>query len=121
MTDGGVQKIDGVGRTATIPIDDTGLRNIATNIRKAVLPEIVKVRGTPHYMDKLSTPLANMLYMICDVECSVVQSDVFVPQSTVRTHYWVKLADGRVLDPGFDVFDPSRPVYLGPPTKYHVE
>ena len=122
MTDGDVQKLDGVGRTDTIPIDDAGLLNIATNVRKAVLPEIVRVRGVPHYMDKLSTPLANMLYMICDVECSMVQSDLTkVDQSPVGTHYWVKLSDGRVLDPGFDLFDPTTPVYLGPSTQYHVE
>jgi hypothetical protein len=40
---------------------------------------------------------------------------------TGYSHFWFRLADGRVLDPTLDQYDASvGPVYFGPPTKLHV-
>ena len=54
------------------------------------------------------------------VSCEVVESDL-----GEGNHIWIRLEDGRVLDPTIDQFNylfaESWPeVYLGPPTKYHV-
>jgi hypothetical protein len=55
------------------------------------------------------------------VACEMVETDL-----GWINHYWLRLADGRALDPTadqFNVLDGAKmpPVYLGVPTKYHRE
>jgi hypothetical protein len=66
-------------------------------------------------------PLAGLLETI-GVKAELVQSDL-----GWMNHFWLRLEDGRVLDPTADQFndvdeDAKMPaVYLGPPTKYHPQ
>lgn len=66
-------------------------------------------------------PLATLLNMD-GVACELVESDL-----GWANHFWLRLADGRALDPTADQFNyldsatpPFPPVYLGAPTKYHA-
>lgn len=68
----------------------------------------------------VSAPLAALL-QIHGVQCDLVESDL-----GWCNHVWIRLADGRALDPTADQFNyldrAKMPmVYLGPPTKYHTE
>jgi hypothetical protein len=63
-------------------------------------------------------PLVTLLNMY-GVKCEMVSGE-----DDERNHYWLKLADGRVLDPTADQFNGSQhrrlpPVYLGKPTAIH--
>lgn len=65
-------------------------------------------------------PLATLLCML-GVECQTVEADL-----GEMNHFWLRLQDGRALDPTLDQFnnlfnESWPPVYLGPPTKYHCE
>lgn len=59
-------------------------------------------------------PLATLL-CIHGVEVELIESDA--PEThQFRNHFWLHLADGRVLDPTADQFEFGLPpVYLGPP------
>lgn len=64
-------------------------------------------------------PLAGLLNM-SGVKCEAIESDL-----GEMNHVWLRLSDGRALDPTIDqfnyLFDENWPeVYLGPPTKYHA-
>lgn len=64
-------------------------------------------------------PLAGLL-AVYGVECEAVETDL-----GDLNHIWLKLKDGRALDPTLDQFnfifaEQFPKVYLGPPTKYHV-
>jgi hypothetical protein len=54
------------------------------------------------------------------VDCDAVESDL-----GEMNHIWIRLADGRSLDPTADQFcqlfgiNPMPPVYLGPPVAIH--
>lgn len=63
-------------------------------------------------------PLGSLLNMH-GVECEYVETDL-----GAMNHVWLKLSDGRALDPTLDQFnhlfsETFPPVYLGRPTKYH--
>lgn len=63
------------------------------------------------------SPLVTLLRMH-GVECELVESEIV--DGVHINHVWIKLSDGRVLDPTVEQFDGDMPpVYLGPPTKYH--
>lgn len=77
--------------------------------------------GGPSYMTcaRVCRPLETLL-VLSGVKCEAVESDL-----GEFNHVWLKLEDGRVLDPTIDrfnyLFAENWPrVYLGPPTKYHV-
>lgn len=70
----------------------------------------------------------SMCFMVCaplvtllnlhGVQCEMIESD-----NGLCHHFWIRLADGRALDPTADQFnalfnDSVPPVYLGPPGKY---
>lgn len=64
-------------------------------------------------------PLASLLN-ISGVKCEAVESDL-----GECNHVWIRLADGRALDPTGDQFnlvnsEKMPPVYLGPPLKIHA-
>ena len=63
-------------------------------------------------------PLATLLSMH-GVECNVAKTDLGWIE-----HFWLRLPDGRALDPTADQFNnsgygPFPPVYLGAPTTIH--
>lgn len=61
----------------------------------------------------VSWPLAGLLR--CNgVKCETVEGEV-----GDCNHIWIRLADGRVLDPTADQFGDYPPVYLGPPNELH--
>jgi hypothetical protein len=63
-------------------------------------------------------PLVAMLAII-GIKAEMIESDL-----GWMNHFWLRLADGRALDPTADQFNyldnaKMPAVYLGPPTKYH--
>lgn len=66
----------------------------------------------------ISAPLAGLLSFY-GVECDLVKSDHSdLEDSQWWEHHWIRLKDGRALDPTFDQFG-GDPVYLGEPTRFH--
>jgi hypothetical protein len=71
-------------------------------------------------------PLVTLLN-IYGVKCELIETNMIPIKRGGRcstNHVWLRLADGRALDPTADQFnelDGARmpPVYLGKPTKYH--
>lgn len=94
---------------------DAELIEFATEFREGILD------GSPSKMKcaMVCWPLAGMLAFY-GVECETVESDL-----GEMNHIWLRLKDGRALDPTLDQFnflfnENWPPVYLGPPTKYHA-
>lgn len=100
-------------------MSDEDLLTFAWEFRRGMLGE----KGSPEgccFM--VSAPLAGLLNA-SGVPCDVVSSDLGdLPNSDWYEHYWIRLADGRVLDPTFDQFCSEEPVpiYLGRPTEFHA-
>lgn len=93
---------------------DQDLVEFAYEFRKGVLGG----RPSKWMCAAVCWPLSTLLNMN-GVECESVESDL-----GEMSHIWIRLADGRALDPTADQFnhlfsDNMPPVYLGPPTKYH--
>ena len=40
-------------------------------------------------------------------------------RSDCYSHFWLKLPDGRALDPTADQFEKQSPIYLGAPRWFH--
>ena len=102
-------------RTKSRGMSDAALIRFATEFRAGILD------GDPSDMMcfAVCAPLASML-RLSGVETELVESDL-----GEVNHYWLRLADGRVLDPTADQFnwcntEQLPPVYLGPPTKLHL-
>lgn len=78
-------------------------------------------KGQSRYMcAAVSMPLCSLL-ALHGIEAEVVESDL-----GEINHVWIRLADGRALDPTADQFNDYGlprlpPVYLGPPLKIHPE
>lgn len=92
------------------------LIKIATGFRKGIL------LGEPSNLRcaMVCWPLAGLLKAAYGFECEPVESDL-----GEMNHVWLRLPDGRALDPTLDqfnvLFNEHWPeVYLGPPTKYHT-
>ena len=89
---------------------DPELVDFATEFRTGILDG----RSSKSMCFAVCAPLASLLHLH-GVETEVVESDL-----GETNHFWIRLADGRVLDPTADQFDKSLPpVYLGPPTEIH--
>lgn len=91
-------------------MEDRDLVEFAEGFREGIL------RGNPsHRMcAAVSWPLASLL-RVHGVECEAIESDL-----GDCNHVWIKLADGRALDPTADQFNvlfltDYPPVYLGEP------
>lgn len=99
-------------------MNDAELREFAWEFRTGILGE----KGSPEGMCfAVSAPLAGLL-SACGVEAELVESDLSAhPSSVWYEHVWIRLADGRVLDPTFDQFcsEEPVPVYIGEPTEFH--
>jgi hypothetical protein len=103
---------------------DTELIEIATEFREGILD------GGPSDLEcfKVVAPLAGLLEFY-GLYAKVMESDVTIKRGKPGqkcNHFWIKLEDGRVLDPTADQFNKVHkknmpPVYLGKPTlRLHV-
>jgi hypothetical protein len=99
-----------------VSMTDAQLVEFASEFREGILD------GTPSWMMcfAVCAPLVTLLD-IHGVKAEMVEGDL-----GEFNHVWLKLADGRVLDPTADQFnefgfDPMPPVYLGAPSKIHPE
>lgn len=56
------------------------------------------------------------------IRCEIMGSDHSELEGSPWTeHWWIRMPDGRVLDPTYDQLEEgANPVYLGPPTKWHA-
>lgn len=96
-------------------IPSAELVQIASEFREGILD------GRPSFMmcAAVSWPLAAYLRAIHGVECETVETDV-----GECNHFWIKLSDGRALDPTLDQFNRwfpwmnYPPVYVGPLAEY---
>jgi hypothetical protein len=97
-------------------MDDKELKKFARGFRKGILGD----RSSAGYCFMVCSPLVSLLHLN-GVEGELVSSNVEVATgSPFVEHYWIKLADGRALDPTFDQFDTTKTtVYLGKPTEFH--
>lgn len=57
-------------------------------------------------------PLAGFLNAL-GISCECEEIDLVSVDGAVTNHVWIKLADGRYLDPTVDQFGYKKPVYLG--------
>lgn len=69
----------------------------------------------------VSWPLAGLLHSLYSLDCECVESDL-----GHCNHVWIRLADGRALDPTADQFNHFSdcdfpPVYLGQPAIIHQD
>ena len=91
-------------------LPDTDLVSIATEFRDAIVGSTSSTRQCAI----VCYPLAGYLHFL--------GITVYVEVTLLRrtTHVWIRLPDGRALDPTVDQFDPSLPpVYLGPRLEMH--
>lgn len=66
----------------------------------------------------VSWPLQGYLSALYHVEAECIETDVSLPDGGTINHVWLRLPDGRVLDPTADQFGFAA-VYLGPPLAIH--
>ena len=94
---------------------DDELREISAEFRAGILSG-----GSADSMCfAVSAPLAGLLGAY-GLDCDLVASDHSEnPNSQWYEHYWIRLPDGRALDPTFDQFG-GPAIYLGPPTEFHA-
>ena len=97
---------------------DDELRDFAWDFRQGIMPN-----GSPEGMCyAISAPLVALLNC-CGVKAELVETDLSKNQNSVfYEHFWIRLEDGRVLDPTFDQFCSEEPVpiYIGEPTEFHL-
>ena len=89
---------------------DAELVKFATEFRKGVLG-----RSSSALMcAAVCMPLVTLL------DIHGVKAELMESETETCNHVWLRLADGRVLDPTSDQFGELPPVYLGPPTALHA-
>jgi hypothetical protein len=97
-------------------VSDDELLQIAQEFREGILD------GDPSawMCAAVSWPLAAYLKVFHDLDSEAIETDL-----GDMNHVWLRLADGRVLDPTADQFNTLfphmklPPVYLGPPLTIH--
>ena len=99
---------------------DAELIDVCRDFRHGMIGE-----GTPGdgFCAMVSWPLAAYLRACCGINADCVQTDLKDhPTAQCYEHVWIRLADGRVLDPTFDQFCSEEPVdiYLGAATEFHI-
>lgn len=96
-------------------LSDSELIEVAREFREGILDG----RDSRWMCAMVCWPLVGLLRMY-GVESEAVESDL-----GEMNHIWLRLSDGRALDPTLDQFNYYFPnenlpaVYLGTPTKYH--
>lgn len=93
-------------------MSDAELIEFASQFRKGILGR----RSSELMCFAVCAPLVTLLNMH-GVACEIVESDL-ERVTDIAEHYWLRLKDGRALDPTADQFG-LPPVYLGAPTKFH--
>ena len=95
---------------------DDELIGFAMEFRKGILND------GPSWMMcfAVAAPLSGLLQLY-NIDNNLVEGDL-----GEFNHFWLRLSDGRVLDPTADQFndfgfEPLPPVYLGPPIKIHPQ
>jgi hypothetical protein len=94
---------------------DAELIEFAMSFREGILD------GTPSDMmcAAVSWPLAALL-RCSGMDCTTEEAKDIPTCFGTCNHVWIRLADGRVLDPTADQFgEQYLPVYLGPPIEIH--
>lgn len=96
---------------------DEDLLQIATGFRQGMLGD----HSSEMTCAMVSWPLAGLLHSLYGVDCECVESDL-----GHCNHVWIRLADGRALDPTADQFNHFSdcdfpPVYLGRPAIIHED
>jgi hypothetical protein len=95
-------------------MEDKELITFATDFREGILSG----KSSALMCGAVSWPLASLL-RVNGVKCDTVESDLgFI------NHFWIKMPDGRALDPTADQFNTMfdldlPPVYLGEPLNIH--
>ncbi len=97
---------------------DRQLKSVARQFRKGILHN----RASAMFCYMVCAPLAGMLESVYGLKCELEEGDF-----GDCNHVWIKLADGRILDPTADQFNstnhadaPLPEVYLGKPTAIHA-
>lgn len=89
---------------------DAELIQFAADFRDGIL----QGRSSRLMCAAVSWPLASLL------RCYGIKCETVETATDDRNHVWIRLADGRALDPTADQFGPQYPpVYLGPPNELH--
>jgi hypothetical protein len=100
-------------------MNDAELVSFATEFREGILGD-----DPPDMMCfAVCAPLVTLLGLY-GVPATMVEGDVYADDIRWCNHFWLKLVDGRVLDPTADQFnsivtEPLPAVYLGPPADIH--
>ncbi len=94
-------------------MDDDDLIECASGFREGVLGD----RGSDLMCAAICWPLAGFL-RFSGVDCDAEDRDI-EEEGYPANHVWIRLADGRVLDPTADQFSALNlpPVYLGKPVQ----
>ena len=66
----------------------------------------------------VTSPLASLLRLE-GVDCELIEGEI-INNGSIWGHFWIKLADGRILDPTADQFGLVS-IYLGPKPESYVE
>jgi len=94
---------------------DQDLVRIVTEYRNGILDDLPSdVSGC----FAVAWPLSSYLRSILGVQAWLVRGRVGIDED--HDHYWIRLADGRVIDPTADQYG-GPPVYLGPLPNEYVE
>ena len=99
-------------------MEDKDIIDFAMEFRSGILED---KRSSYGMCFAICAPLSTLL-ILSNVNCEMVESShEDIEESNFLSHCWIKLDDGRVLDPTYDQFNEENgdPIYLGPPTKFH--
>ena len=96
-------------------MDDKELVEFASDFRESIL----NGRSSDLMCAAVCWPMETLLNLY-GVECRSITTHEAVTRNGPSNHVWIKLADGRALDPTADQFgDEYPPVYLGPALAFH--
>lgn len=103
-------------------MNDDELLEFASEFREGIIDGVGG--GQSDFMcAAICWPLVTILNMQ-GVPCESVTTDNVETDYGSCNHVWIRLADGRALDPTADQFNNVAreypPVYLGPPTELHT-
>lgn len=99
-------------------LNDDQLIEFAASFRKGILG---RRRKSAMMCFAICAPLASLLSMY-GVNAEIVEGEIDLGEGSTLNHFWLRLTDGRVLDPTADQFGDLfdlPPVYLGEPLQIH--
>lgn len=92
-------------------MDDAQIIEFAYEFRRGILGG----KESTFMCFAVCAPLVSLL-IHQGVEADLVESDL-----GICNHFWIRLADGRALDPTIDQFGDFPAVYLGDPIDFHLD